>query len=146
MFQTELYPIKIKQIIDLICEERLTDMPNVEHTDPLRDIVLAPCQPAGSVYYSNNQITVPSSSEFMMLCYCLPMIVEDGDEGHIPDHLVMLTVCKALSILAESSEDVALCARYEAVYIQLVNAYNKNIIETLPNSLTRGFKLNAYSI
>ena len=59
---------------------------------------LGPCH-AGAIYYSNNQIcTAPAT--FMAICYFMPMIVEDGEDGYIPDHLVMLTVCKALSILS----------------------------------------------
>lgn len=147
MYQLEKYPVKIKQIVDVICEARLEDIPHVvEEEQPDVVMSLGPCQPAGAVYYSNNQITCTAPTTFMAICYFMPMIVEDGEDGYIPDHLVMLTVCKALSILSEESGDVEQCARYEAVFTQLVNSYNENFLDTLPNTLSQGYKINAHQL
>ena len=100
MYQLEKYPVKIKQIVDVICETRLEDIPHVVQ-DEQPDVVMSlrPL-PARERIYSNNQITCTAPATFMAI-YILLMIVEDGEDGYIPDHLVMLTVCK-LSILAES--------------------------------------------
>lgn len=63
---------------------------------------------------------------------------------YIPDHLVLLTVSKALALKAVQDQDVEQAARYEAVFTQLVNIYNLNIVETEPSVLTRAFGVTPY--
>lgn len=151
------YPVRIKEITDLICEKRLDSLPVSNYTDlPVLNIQLGKhSEPKGTVYYSNNMISCAEPATFYLACYCMPKIIDEvltlsnGRQrtvSHIPDHLVILTLCKALSILAEEAGDVHQCLRYETVLTQLINAYNESMAETSASSLVQGFKLNAYTI
>lgn len=152
------YPVHIKEITDIICAERLTEMPalnlaygqvDIEFKLGVTDSV------SGSIYYSNNVISTPDDCVFVLLCYCMPdmvseELIDDDDlpytEYYIPDHLVMLTLAKALALSSEASGDIEQAMRYEAIVVQLVNAYNANMVENLPNSLTQGFTLTPYEL
>jgi len=101
---------------------------------------------SGSVYYSNNLISCEGDAVCYLVCYCIPKIRTVYGNEDIPDHLVYLTLCKALSMQADDDGDVEQAGRYEAVLTQLINAYNINIVETLPRSHGQGFTLNAYTI
>lgn len=152
------FPVKIKEITDIICSERLSEIPEQNDIYEPADIEMklgVTDNVSGSVYYSNNMISTTSNAVFILLCYCMPemlseeLIGEDDEpytEYYVPDHLVMLTLAKALSISSENAGDIEQSTRYEAVVTQLVNAYNLNMIENLPNSLIQGFTLSPYEL
>jgi len=152
------YPVRIKEITDIICSERLSEIPEQNEIYEAPDIEMklgVTDNVSGLVYYSNNMISTTDDAVFILLCYCMPEmtseeLLDEHDEPYteyyVPEHLVMLTLAKALVIIADNASDIEQATRYEAVVTQLVNAYNLNMIENLPNSLSQGFNLTPYEL
>ena len=147
--EEQVRSVLIKEVIDVVTEERLTDIPShsgIANTGIDIKLIYGDTI-SGSVYFANNTIITQDDATFLMLFYAIPEPWEEDDGDYsIPNHFAMITIAKAQAILAQESNSVDMCSRYEAVVAQLTNLYNNNIIEFLPSSHTSGFKLNAYSI
>lgn len=141
------YKVKIKEITEIICKDRLSTQPTfseaIDSPDVTYDLGVSDTV-SGSVYYVNNTVTTTEPSVFLITCYCVPLISNlddgvtprgEGDE-YIPDHLVILAITKAMSVRCQQRGDVDGLGRFEAIYTQLVNAYNINIMAFEPKTNT----------